>query len=154
MNWLRFFVIGWGLPLSVYAALQAGALLSLRGRWRLAVAIPLPFMLLVTAHMAWACYKESNLWPMTMLMTAPGAALGVLVLWVTALLSSRRWTIVMVPVCICAVAILAASRTDPGIDILWTGPSAITVAAAFGALGVAVSQIARLIGGRRTTSGS
>ena len=77
MVWLRFFSTGWGVPLSVYAALQAGALVTLRGGWRLAAGTPLPFMLLVCGHMAWAYAQQSNLWPMTMLMTAPGASVAV-----------------------------------------------------------------------------
>jgi hypothetical protein len=149
MSWLRFFAIGWGLPLSIYVVVQAAAIFTLRGRSRAAATVPLPLMLLVTAHMAWAYRQESNLWPMTMLMITPGAILGLVVIWVAALLATHRWPFILIPGALISVAVLAASQTDPGIGILWTGQETAAIAATVVALGVAVIQAARFLARRK-----
>jgi hypothetical protein len=154
MDWLRFFLIGWGQSLSIYAALQTGALLTVRGQWRIAAATPLPLMVLVSAHMAWAYSQGSNLWPMTMLMTAPSAALAVLLIWVAALLSSHRARMTIVPVGLVIGAVLVAIVSPPGIDVLWVRKGTIVLTAVLVTLGAAVSHVTWIIRskGRITTS--
>ena len=153
MDWLLFFLIGWGLPLSLYAALQTGALLSVRGYWRIAAAAPLPLMILVCAHMAWAYSQDSNLWPMTMLMTAPGAAFAVLLIWVAALIRSRRPRMLIVPIGLAAGAVLLATASPVGIDVLWADNGTIALTFVLVTLGAAVSHLTWVIRskGRITT---
>jgi hypothetical protein len=154
MDWGLFFLIGWGLPLSVYVVLQIGALLSVRGPWRIAVATPVPLMALVCGHMAWAYAEESNLWPMMMLMIAPGAALAVALMWLTALMSSRRARNAIVPASICAVSVLAAALSPNGVDLLWSGSWTVITAIALMALGAIASQVARVIHRQGPSPGS
>ena len=144
LGWAAFFMVGWGVPLVLYVLLQAGALLGTEGRWRVSAAVPVPMMVIVCAHMAWAYAKESNLWPMTMLMTTPGAILAVLIVWTLALLRTRRWKVLVAPIAICAGAGLAAHVGGHGLGLFWAGEQTLTIAGALVTLGVVASQVPRL----------
>ena len=79
---LGFFFAGWGVGFTVYVVVQLAAVCSVRGRRRAIVAIPLPFMAAVFLWTDYAARKESNLWPVVMILTSPVAALTVVLLWV------------------------------------------------------------------------
>jgi hypothetical protein len=144
-------VLGWGVSLSAYAVLQTCALLNVRGSWRIALSVPIPPMLVVVAHMMCAYYRDANLWPMTMLMTAPGALLAVVALWAAALISERRWLSLLAPVAACAGTALVANLGHQGLGILWTGEKGLTVAAILIACGATARQVARFWRRRRTS---
>jgi hypothetical protein len=148
MSWLAFFAVGWGLPLSFYCAVQTAAIWSLRGRWRVAVAAPIPLMVVVAGHMAWAYSQNSNLWPMTMLMTAPGAAVAVLAMWITGLAIDRRWKMLMLPAGLTSGAAFAARSGDHGISLLWGG-EVVPFAAALVAGGAVAAGVVAAIARRR-----
>jgi hypothetical protein len=87
-----FFVRGWGIGFAVYLILQLLAVLFVRGWRRAIVAIPLPFMAAVLYWTNYAANKESNLWPIVMILTSPVAALIVVLLWIGMVFFSRRRT--------------------------------------------------------------
>lgn len=149
MSWIHFFALGWGVPLSVYAVLQACALEHVRGAWRIALATPVPPMALVSGHMLWGAHEERSLWPMTMLMTAPGAILALVVMWTLALLSSRRWRALVRPAGVCVSGMLWAGLGAQGIGVLWSGQTGVRVAWILVACGLTVGLLVR--GWRRRT---
>jgi hypothetical protein len=141
LGWVSFFLTGWGVPLSLYVVLQVGALLGTEGPWRISAAAPIPLMAVVSAHMAWAYLQESNLWPMTMLMTAPGAILAVLVVWVAALLRKRKWKLLALPAAACASAILAARIGGHGIHLFSADNETLTIAGVLVTLGALAARV-------------
>lgn len=87
---IEFFTAGWGVGFLVYLVLQFLALLHLRGARRLLIALPLPVMLGVLLWTIYVYRRDSNLWPMVMILTSPVAALAVALLWVPLGVSQRR----------------------------------------------------------------
>ncbi len=140
MRWLHFFLVGWGLPLSLYVVLQTAVLLCLRGRWRIAAASPVPFMLLVSGHTIWAYVQGNRLWPLLMLMAAPGASVTIIVVWMLELAISRRVRCLLVLVSLCAASLSAAALGGSGLRILWSGRWTVATAATLLALAAVASQ--------------
>jgi hypothetical protein len=85
-----FFVRGWGIGFTVYLFLQLLALVFVRGWRRAIVAIPAPFMAAVFVWTEYAARKESNLWPIVMILTSPAAALIVVLLWIGVVYLARQ----------------------------------------------------------------
>jgi len=68
------FMLTWGLPFTVYAALQGFALVRLRG-YSLALALlPIPVMAYVVYVTVDAYHLHSNMWPILLILVSPGAA--------------------------------------------------------------------------------
>ena len=79
IDWVAFFVAGWGLPFSLYVAAQVSALIVLKGQMKWAALLPVLPMLWVAYATADALRAESNLWPL-LLILAPPVAIGYLLL--------------------------------------------------------------------------
>ena len=118
MDWLAFLFAGYGVPLAVYLAVQIGAVVASERTWRLAVAAPVPFMSVVSGHMVWAYTQNSNLWPVTMLMVSPGAALGAALLWMVAAARTRKWWSLLALGIVCAASVAVASVSEEGVTVL------------------------------------
>jgi hypothetical protein len=100
-------------------------------------------MALVTGHMLWGAYEEKSLWPMTMLMTAPGAILAVVAMWTLALVASRRWRALVIVVGACVSVVVWAALSNQGIGVLWSGGTGMLTAAILVALGVTTGVLGR-----------
>ncbi len=144
MTWLEFFTVGRGLPLTFYVALQIGALLSVCGRWRIAVAAPLVLVLLVFGNAAWTSLHGGRMALMMILrLIAPGAGLAIVIMWLTEVVSLRRIRSAAALAVICGLAVCAAVYGQNGISVLWRGGWTIATAMTLLALGSAASQIQR-----------
>jgi uncharacterized YccA/Bax inhibitor family protein len=118
VDWLGFLIAGWGVPLAVYLALQTGAVIASERTWRVAVAAPVPLMIVVLGHMVWAYTQDSSLWPIAMLMVSPGAALGAALLWMVAAVRTRKWSSLVALGIVSAAAVAVASVSDEGLAVL------------------------------------
>jgi hypothetical protein len=147
MDWLHFFMAGRGVPLMLYAAFQIGALVTLRGRWRIAVSAPLLLALLICGNMAWAYPGGHNVWLMIMLIVAPGAVLAILLIWVTEAVCCRRAVSAAGLAITSALAAWAATSGQHEYGILWraewTIGWTIATACALLGLGLVTSQLRR-----------
>ncbi len=90
IDWLRFFVIGPGVPFTGYLALQIIAVLRLAGGWRIAALPPIPIMGWAVFSTADAYRQESNLWPIG-LMLSSSVALAYVALVLIASIVHSRW---------------------------------------------------------------
>jgi hypothetical protein len=148
VHWLAFLVAGWGVPLSVYLAVQIGAVVASERTWRLAVATPIPLMTVVCGHMVWAYTDNSNLWPITMLMVAPGAALGAALLWMVAAARTRRWGSLLALGTVCAASVAVASVSEEGLTVL-RGREAPWVGGLLLLAGLVIRRIQTALGHKR-----
>ena len=89
-NWISFFLTSWGLSFTVYLILQIGAILSLQGRMRKLVALPIPIMALVIITTIVGYKQQSNLWPIYLIFVSPIAILFVGTTWASDFFTSRR----------------------------------------------------------------
>ena len=78
-TWSTFFLLGWGLPFTLYLIAQAVTLVRLRGAARFWVTVPVPFMLWVLYVTLDAFAQKSNLWPIVMIFASPAALAYVLI---------------------------------------------------------------------------
>jgi hypothetical protein len=118
---IEWFVNGWGVGFGAYVAIQISALLALRGRWRALSALPLPFMLFLFVVTLQSEARGDTLWPLPMILLSPGAALGLLLLWVVALVNTNRTNRVWVPGLIAVVIFALAAGSSEGLSVLWSG---------------------------------
>lgn len=84
MSYWPLFPYPYGPPLAVYIVLQVVALFRLSGKWRLAVALPIPVMIIVMVWTANAYEQGSNLWPIGAIFVNAAALLYVIFLWIAA----------------------------------------------------------------------
>lgn len=94
VDWARFFLLGWGLPFSLYVIAQIAALVIFRGRMRWLVAVPIlpmSWVVFITAR-AWA--ERSNLWPIIMIFSSPVALVYVLVITAAARQKGRSRNVI------------------------------------------------------------
>ena len=85
MDWVMFFLAGWGAGFSAYAVLQAITLWALkRPVWYLAL-LPLGPMGYVAMLTSVAYARSSNLWPIVMIFASPIAVLYLLAVGVIGL---------------------------------------------------------------------
>jgi len=89
ITWSTFFLLGWGLPFTLYLIAQAVTLVRLRGAARLWVAVPVPFMLWVLYVTLDAFAQKSNLWPIVMIFASPIALVYVLIVAAVAYFAGR-----------------------------------------------------------------
>ena len=89
-DWVRFFALGPGLPFAAYVVLQIVALIKLRGAWRIAVVLPIPFVVWTVVSTVEAYEAESNLWPLGLMGGGGFAALFVVLVLLASRLSSSR----------------------------------------------------------------
>jgi hypothetical protein len=75
MDWLWFFLAGWGLPATAWTALTVVAACRLEGRLRLLAMVPVPIMAVVAVVTASLYANDSNLWPILLIFGAPLACL-------------------------------------------------------------------------------
>jgi hypothetical protein len=147
MDWLHFFAAGRGIPLTLYVAFQVGALVCLRGRWRVAVSAPVLLALLTLANMAWSDPKGRSVWLMILLTVAPGAILSIVLVWVVEVAWTRRVASAGGLAILCAVAIGAVAGGQHGYGSLWRNEWAIgwTIVTTCSLLGFALvtSQLRR-----------
>ncbi|MBS0644105.1 MAG: hypothetical protein U1E70_15530 [Acetobacteraceae bacterium] len=68
------------LSLPAYLVLQPVATIRLEGRWRVASLAPLLLMLPAAGFSLYALAQSSNLWPMTLILSAPFGAVYLIVL--------------------------------------------------------------------------
>ena len=71
LGWLGFFLISWGLPFTVYLALQVYLLVTLKGKYRLLASIPVIPMSIVMSMTVSAYRQHSNLWPILLILVSP-----------------------------------------------------------------------------------
>jgi peptidoglycan/LPS O-acetylase OafA/YrhL len=119
MDWLRFFAVGRGLPVTLYAVFQIGALVCLRGRWRVAVSGPVLLLLLICANMAWSYPNDFNVWLMILLIAAPGAVLSIVLIWMAEIASRRRAVSAAGLGILCGLAIVAIAKGQHGHGGMW-----------------------------------
>ena len=147
MGWLRFLTVGQGIPLTLYAVFQIGALVFLRGRWRIAVSAPLLLVVLVFASMAWAHPKNHTAWLMILLVVAPGAVLSIMLTWLAEVAWRRRAGSAVGLAILCGLAIWAVANVESGYGRLWRSEWAIgwTIVTAGSLLGfgLVTSQLRR-----------
>ncbi|MDQ6799253.1 MAG: hypothetical protein M3041_00285 [Acidobacteriota bacterium] len=125
-----WFVSGWGVGFAAYVIVQIAAILTLRNRWRLISAIPVPFMVYIFIITVKGEHAGSNLWPLMMILFSPGAALGVLLVWVGALVTTNRDVYLWVPAATVVGLFLLAAVSSEGVAVLWTGEFTLIPAAA------------------------
>jgi hypothetical protein len=77
IEWLSFFLAGWGSFFSAYSVLQVLMLLTLKRSWRYWALLPIPFMLWLLIVTLQAYHAHSNMWPILMIFISPLAALAV-----------------------------------------------------------------------------
>jgi peptidoglycan/LPS O-acetylase OafA/YrhL len=147
LDWLRFFAVGRGMPLSLYLAFQLAALLCLRGRFRVAASAPLLLAILIGANMAWAYPHGNNVWRMIMLTVAPGAVLAIVLVWGAEVAYCRRRTSALCLAALGVWAVWAAASGQHAYLGLWRSGWAIawtitTVLALLG-FGLVASQLRR-----------
>jgi len=87
MEWIVFFFFGFGLPFTVYVAVQFALLIKLHGSDKVKIIPPIPVM----AYVVWVTVKayaaESNLWPIMLILCSPVA---ILYLWVVGYFALRK----------------------------------------------------------------
>jgi hypothetical protein len=89
MSW-EFFLRGWGVGFTIYAALQLVAVVTApRGR-RAVMMIPVPLMVAILLWTIYAYQVGANLWPLMIIFASPIACVGVVVTWVAVFLHERR----------------------------------------------------------------
>lgn len=147
MDWLHFFTVGRGMPLTLYVAIQIGALVCVRGRWRIAVSAPVLLALLIGANMAWAYPRGHNVWLIIMLIVAPGAVLSILLIWMVEVAWCRRKGSAVVLALLCSLAAWAAGSGQHEYASLWwsrwaIGWTIVTTCSLLG-LGLVTSQLRR-----------
>ncbi|HRH82385.1 MAG TPA: hypothetical protein PLW81_15195 [Thiobacillaceae bacterium] len=81
IDWIRFFLAGWGLPFTTYVVIQILAVWFVRGRAKIMVAMPVPVMVLVLSFTIAAYQNSSNLWPLLVIFSSPVAILYIAVTW-------------------------------------------------------------------------
>ena len=79
IDWASFFLFGWGAPFTAYVIAQLIGVVHFKGSRRIVVGAPLPLMLLVAVVTFTAYAKQSNLWPIWMILASPVALAYVVV---------------------------------------------------------------------------
>ena len=87
---IEFFAAGEGVTFTVYVVLQLLAAIAVRGRYRMLVWIPAPFMIGVLLWTIYSYRSGGNLWPIVMIFASPVAIVAVIVLWVALRVVQKR----------------------------------------------------------------
>jgi len=85
MDWLNFFLLGWGRWFTIYVVVQILAAAIVRGKLRLVVLSPAVVMAYVAVTTLRAYQHDSNLWPILMIFASPPIAV------ITALAGLACW---------------------------------------------------------------
>jgi len=128
---IGWFTLGWGVGFGVYSILQVAAIFTLTGWRRLLIAVPIPFMLYILVITLRGEARGLSLWPLPMILFSPGAALGVLLVWIGSLVTSGRNRFLWLPISLVALSIYIGMRSTEGLLVLWSGGFTVTPAVAF-----------------------
>jgi hypothetical protein len=77
--WAGFFLIGGGWSFTVYVVVQALALAIVRGRGRWWIALPIPIMAAAVLWTLDAFFEKSKAWPIIMIFASPVAIVYILI---------------------------------------------------------------------------